>query len=145
MSRPDQSFENHAMMVHGYHYGATGMVMLPTLFFAYRTVTAFSLDTLALLIFCVGVILIGLYARLFPLGVQDRVIRVEERLRMERLLPDDLQGRIGGFTIDQCVALRFASDDELPELARRVLEEGMVDRKSIKRAVKNWRADHNRI
>jgi Family of unknown function (DUF6526) len=145
MSKTAQSFENHAMMVPGYHYWATGMVMLPTLFFAYRTVTAFSLDALALLVFCVGVVLTGLYARLFPLGVQDRVIRVEERRRMERLLPDDLQGRISEFTIDQCVALRFASDGELPELARRVLEEGLADRKSIKRLVEHWRADHSRI
>lgn len=85
------------------------------------------------------------YTRAFPIGVQDRVIRLEERLRMERLLPADLKPRIGDFSTDQLIALRFASDAELPDLARRVLEEDMTDRDAIKRAVKGWRPDHQRI
>ena len=64
---------------------------------------------------------------------------------MERLLPDDMKARIGDFSTAQLVGLRFASDDELPDLARRVLDEGMTDRKAVKGAVKNWRADDQRI
>jgi hypothetical protein len=70
---------------------------------------------------------------------------LEERLRMETLLPDDLRPRIGEFTTGQLIGLRFASDEELPDLARRVLDEGLTDRKAIKQAVKSWRADHQRI
>ncbi|MEJ2203706.1 MAG: DUF6526 family protein [Gemmatimonadota bacterium] len=92
-----------------------------------------------------ALILVSYYARTFALGVQDRLIRLEERLRMERLLPDDLRARIGEFSTEQLVGLRFASDDELPELARRVLAEGITDRKVIKKSVGNWRADHQRI
>jgi hypothetical protein len=90
-------------------------------------------------------ILVGfLFARLFALSVQDRVIRMEERQRCERLLPGDLQVRIVEFEPGQLVALRFASDAELPALARKVLDEKLKDRKAIKRLVKSWRADYLR-
>jgi hypothetical protein len=78
------------------------------------------------------------------LRVQDRVIRLEERLRMQRLLPADLQERIGEFAPGQLVALRFASDSELPGLARKVLDDKVAGGKAIKQMVKNWRADYLR-
>lgn len=146
MSETPQSFETHAKIVPGYHRWATALVVLPTLYFAYRAVADFySVERTADFLFAVGVILIGLYARVFALRAQDRVIRLEERLRMERLLPADLKARIPDFSTGQLVALRFASDEELPELARRVLDEGITDKKVIKQAVKNWRADHQRV
>jgi hypothetical protein len=83
-------------------------------------------------------------ARGMALKVQDRVIRLEERLRFERALPADLHPRIEEFTIDQLVALRFASNAELPELARKVLEEKLNDRKAIKQMIKTWRPDFSR-
>jgi hypothetical protein len=73
------------------------------------------------------------------------VIRLEERLRYQQLLPDDLKPRINEFTIHQLVALRFASDAELHELARKVLDNKLNSRKAIKQMIKNWRADHQRI
>jgi uncharacterized membrane protein YciS (DUF1049 family) len=121
------------------------MLLVPTLWFAYQTVTDFSINALMFQVFAVGLIIAVLFARLFPLGVQDRVIRLEEQMRLARLLPDDLRDRVGDFTTNQLVGLRFAPDDELPDLARRVLDEGMSDRKAIKQAVKNWRADNQRI
>ena len=83
-------------------------------------------------------------ARGMALSVQNRVIRLEERLRYEKLLPADLQPRIGEFTVAQLVSLRFASDAELPALARKVLDEKLTDRKTIKQMVKNWKADYLR-
>lgn len=85
-----------------------------------------------------------LSARIMALTVQNRVIRLEERLRCERLLPADLKPRIGEFTVDQLVALRFASDEELPALARKVLDEKIAERKAIKRLIKNWKPDYLR-
>jgi hypothetical protein len=145
MSERPQSFESHAKIVPGYHRWATGLVVLPTLYFGYRALFGFSWDGLALFLLAVGVILVGFYARYFPLRVQDRVIRLEEQLRMERLLPPDLKARARELTADQLVALRFASDGELAELVRRVLDEKITDKREIKRAVRSWRADHQRM
>ena len=145
MSEMPQSFDNHAKFVTGYHKVTTPLLMLPTLYFGYLALFDFSVERAAFFLFCVGATFAAFYARFFPLGVQDRLIRLEERMRMERLFPADLKARIPEFTPSQCVALRFASDEELPVLARRVLEQSMTDRNEIKRAVKSWRADHARI
>ena len=144
MSEPAQNFENHAKIVKVFLW-ANVLLVFPTLYFAFLAVTDFSLERVALFLFCVGAMIIAFYARVFPLGVQDRVIRLEERLRMERLLPHELRDRIPDFTTEQLVGLRFTSDEELTDLARRVLYEDISDRKEIKGAVRNWRADHQRI
>jgi small-conductance mechanosensitive channel len=145
MATPTQSFENHAKMVPAFHYVATPIFLVVFLWFGYRTATDFSLDRLFFQLFLVYVLIVAAFSRLFPLGVQDRVIRLEERLRLERLLDDELRARIPELTTRQLIALRFASDAEVGELARRVLAGDFADTKSIKRAVKNWRADHQRI
>lgn len=145
MSDSPQTFEAHAKIVPGYHRWTTALLVLPTLYFGYRAVADFTADRAVFFLFCVGVLFAALYARVFPLGVQDRVIRLEERMRMEKVLPPDLRPRISELATKQLVALRFASDDELPELTRRVLEQGLSDPKEIKRAIRAWRADHQRI
>jgi hypothetical protein len=85
-----------------------------------------------------------LSGRRFALSVQDRVIRLEERLRYQRLLPADLQPRIDEFTVAQLVSLRFACDAELSALARKVLDDKMQERKAIKQLVKTWKPDYLR-
>jgi uncharacterized membrane protein YciS (DUF1049 family) len=145
MSGSPQSFESHAKIVPLYHRWATALIVLPTLYFGYRAALDFSVDRLALFLFAVGMALVALFARVFPLGVQDRLIRLEERLRMEQLLPQDLKVRIPELTTKQLVGLRFASDEELPDLVRRVLTEGIADKNEIKRVIKRWRPDDQRI
>jgi len=145
MSETRQSFENHARIVPGYHRWTAALVALPTLYFAYRAALDFSVDRLALFLFSVGVVLATTYTRVFPVGVQDRVIRLEERARMERVLPAELRARIPDLTTRQIVSLRFASDAELPDLVRRVLAGELAGRNEIKRAIRDWRADHQRI
>ena len=145
MSQRSQSFEHHAKMVPAFHYVGFPILLVLLVWTVVRVARAPSVDSLMAFLLLVVLILAFFFARIFALGVQDRVIRLEERLRMERLLPDDLKGRIMEFTTEQLIGLRFASDEELPELARRVLDEGMKDRKSVKRAVANWKADHQRI
>jgi Family of unknown function (DUF6526) len=73
------------------------------------------------------------------------LIRLEERMRMRELLPADMQSRIGEFTPDQLVAIRFASDGELPALSTAVLSGNIQKRAEIKKMIKNWRADHCRV
>lgn len=85
------------------------------------------------------------WSRFMPLRAQDRIIRLEERTRLERLLPADLRGRIGELTERQLIAIRFAPDDEVPELTRRTLDGELKSPTDIKRAIRNWRADHFRV
>jgi hypothetical protein len=94
----------------------------------------------------VGAALIALFvmARNSVVTVQDRLIRLEMRLRLAGALPADLCPRIPEFTVAQLVSLRFASDAELPALARKVLDEKLSDRKGIKQLVKDWQADYLR-
>ncbi len=145
MSDQAQSFDNHARMVPAYHYVLFALVLIVLIWSVARLVGDPSLDRVMVVLLTAVLVLTAFFARAFPMGVQDRVIRLEERLRMETLLPDDLRPRIGEFTTGQLIGLRFASDEELPDLARRVLDEGLTDRKAIKQAVKSWRADHQRI
>lgn len=85
------------------------------------------------------------FVRSNAIVVQDRVIRLEERLRLERLLPEQLRPRIGELSLGQLVALRFASDDELAELTSLVLDEGLTGRTEIKKRIRTWRPDHLRV
>jgi hypothetical protein len=84
-------------------------------------------------------------SRSMPLRAQDRIIRLEERARLERVLPADLRGRVGELTAAQLVAIRFAADDEVPELTRRTLNGELKSQGDIKRAIRNWRADTLRV
>jgi cell division protein FtsL len=145
VSNLSQDFDNHTKFVPAFHFVAFPLLFFPTLFFLYRAVTAFSIDNLMMALFAVAALIVMFLARLFPLGVQDRVIKLEETLRMQELFPDDLKARIGELSTAQFVGLRFASDEELADLTRKVLDGGLDDRKSVKQAVKNWRADNVRI
>ncbi|MEP6549769.1 MAG: DUF6526 family protein, partial [Gemmatimonadales bacterium] len=89
---------------------------------------------------------LGLWvSRAMPLRAQDRIIRLEERSRLERLLPADLRDRIGELTPGQLVAIRFGSDEEIPDLTRRTLNGELKSQAEIKRAIRDWRADHLRV
>jgi hypothetical protein len=82
--------------------------------------------------------------RMYPLRVQDRVIRLEERLRLQALAPPQWHSQIHRLTEDQLIGLRFAADDEVVALAKQALEHNL-NRKQIKERIKNWRADYFRV
>jgi hypothetical protein len=91
-------------------------------------------------------LVIGIFlSRVMPLRAQDRIIRLEERIRFEKVLPTDLRGRIGDLTAEQMIGLRFAPDDEVPDLTRRALSGELKTRSDIKNAIRNWRPDHLRV
>ena len=140
-----QTYQNHTRWVPGYHFLLMPILVLNLGWSLYRLVTSFSFETVVGLLLAFGLALGFLFARVFALAAQDRVIRLEERLRMQTLLPDDLKPRINEFTTSQLIALRFASDAELPALARRVLDEKIAERKPIKEAIETWRPDYQRV
>jgi len=120
--------------------------VLPVMLFNFvwaivRVVRAPSGGSVEAMVVALALVLLALYARMFALAVQDRVIRLEMQLRMQGVLPANLRPRIPEFTVNQLVALRFASDAELPGLAGKVLGENINDRKAIKRMIQNWQAD----
>ena len=82
--------------------------------------------------------------RLYALKVQDRVIRLEERLRLQALAPAEWHPQIYRLTEDQLIGLRFAADDEVVELAKQALEHNL-NRKQIKERIKDWRGDYWRV
>lgn len=141
----EQNFANHTKYVPAFHFFVLPVLFLNIGWSIYRWKTSLWSTDGAIWVLTSVAILVGfLFARLFALSVQDRVIRMEERQRCARLLPADLQARIVEFEPGQLVSLRFASDAELPALARKVLDEKLKDRKAIKQLVKNWRADYLR-
>lgn len=139
-----QQLSNHARYVPGYHFVLSTLLLLLLGWAVTRLVRAPGMPAALELVLAVSLILMYWYLRAFAVRVQDRVIRLEERLRMATLLPAELQRRIPEFSPEQLVALRFASDGELSALARRVLDEQITDTKVIKQLVREWRADHLR-
>src|ERR671912_527782 len=120
MSEP-QSFKNHARIVPLFHGFAFPIVAINMFWTLYRAVTRPSWDTAIAALVGMALVALFFFARIFALTVQDRVIRMEMRLRLREVLPPDLVPRIPELTRGQLVALRFASDAELPFLTRRVL------------------------
>ncbi len=141
---PAQNFKNHARFYPPFHFVLGPLLIFNLIWTIVRLVRNPSIETTMLVVVAVCLFLTAFVARTMALTVQDRVIRLEMRLRMRELCSPDLVARLAEFTPGQLVALRFASDAELPLLARKVLDEKLNDRKAIKSLIKNWEADHLR-
>jgi hypothetical protein len=141
----EQSFQSHTKSVPPFHFFVLPVLLTNLGFSIYWCVKTWFTVSGVLCVAVAAALFVGMVmVRAMAMKVQDRVIRIEERIRFERLLPADMHPRIGEFSIDQLVALRFASNAELPELARRVLEEKVNNRKAIKQMIKTWRPDSAR-
>jgi len=136
-----QNFANHSRLVPPYHMFVIPIFMINFIWRLVQLKDGITFASIMNVLLAIAFVILVLYARLFTLTVQDRVIRLEMRMRLERLLPADLRSRIPEFTVAQLISLRFAGDEELATLARQVLDEKLNDRKSIKRRIKNWQAD----
>jgi hypothetical protein len=139
-----QTFENHTRIVPGFHVVTFALLVINAIWSIYRMATAFSMETLVGLLVAAALLLLFVYTRRFATTVQNRVIRLEMKLRLREVLPASLRPRIDELTVRQLIALRFASDAELPDLCSKVLADRIHDQKAIKRMVRNWQADHLR-
>ncbi len=140
-----QSFDNHSRLIPLWHFVTAPVIIVIAIYDLYIVVTDFSFGSLVGLAGALALASIWVYARVFALTAQDRIIRLEEQLRLERLLPDELKSRIDEISVRQFVGLRFASDDELPDLTAKVLSGELNEPTDIKKNVQQWRADSHRV
>jgi hypothetical protein len=138
----EQSFKHHGRFVPLYHFFALPVLLINAVVQLYWWIKLGFAPVYFFRVLMAAALFFGvLYARLFALRVQDRLIRLEERVRYERALPEELRWRADELTMDQFVSMRFASDEELPQLMRTVLDEKLTERKAIKALIKNWKPD----
>jgi hypothetical protein len=141
MSTKTQTFASHTRWNPLYHFVAsplTGLYMVYALVQAFRAPSGASLWHA---VWAVGIWAAVLSARLMALTVQNRVIRLEMRLRLKDVLPAELQAKSRALSTRHLIALRFAGDAELPGLVERTLAGEFARPKDIKRAITNWQAD----
>ena len=139
-----QNYRNHARIVPAYHFGVFVPFLANFIWATYRLIGMFSGETLIAFLVSIALLLMFFSLRAQVLTVQDRVIRLEMRLRLRSSLPPTCRTTINGLSHKQLVALRFASDAELPELVREVLGGKLKTQKDIKMRVRDWQADYLR-
>jgi hypothetical protein len=142
--RSPQTFSNHVRIDPPFHY-----FVLPVFAISWIVSVVFAVRHPGFLhfwivIFNTAIIVAVIRFRLYALRVQDRVIRLEERLRLAALLPDSLRPQVMKLREGQLIALRFASDEEVPALVEQTLSANL-ERADIKKLVKNWRPDYWRV
>lgn len=140
-----QTYANHRRFHPLFHFIGIPIVSINLIV---RIVQAVRLPSLASwweVVVAAALIIAMFLARYYALNVQNRVIRLEERLRLERVLPPELRSRVGELRTGQLIALRFAPDEELPELTRAVLAGELQEKSAIKKKIRNWRGDWLRV
>ena len=141
----EQNFANHTKGL-PLPFIAAGLALAVNLLWALWILFRYpSLGSAIAVLTAAALIVIGVYSRTNAQIVQNRLIRLEERLRLASVLPADLRARIGDLSTAQLISLRFASDSEVTDLVREVLAGDIQDRKVIKAKIRNWRADHLRV
>jgi Family of unknown function (DUF6526) len=142
-----QNLKNHGRFDPPFHFFILPMLLLNLIFSIYVTIhhwpAHWALHLWWIAMSVVFFVMAG-RARDRALCVQDRLIRLEERLRLHALLPAEDRAHINELTVQQLIALRFASDDELPALVRKTLTQNL-EPKAIKQSIANWRGDYHRV
>jgi hypothetical protein len=139
-----QNYSNHARFDPAFHFFLMPVLLITLIATIVHLVMVPFFWSAWLVVLSITLIVIAGLARHYALKVQDRVIRLEERMRLSSLLPEPLHPRVWDLTERQLIALRFAPDAEVPELVARTLQENL-EPKQIKQAIQNWRADHFRV
>ena len=139
-----QNFQNHVRYNTLVHFVITPILFINLIWQIVRLSQEFTWDRAENLLLAVGLMLLSLAARSQVLTVQNRVIRLEESVRYHKLLPPDLAFQAEQLPTGNKIALRFASDEELPDLVRRIIGGEFQNSKEIKLAIKNWRGDYLR-
>jgi hypothetical protein len=139
-----QTYKTHRRVVPAYHFGVLLALLAYFIWSVYQLVQGFSGASVMGVILSVALMMFAISIRSQILRVQDRVIRLEMRLRLRENLPEDLASRAAHLPVRQLIALRFASDEELPTLVRDVVDGKVVNPNDIKQKIREWQADHLR-
>jgi hypothetical protein len=139
-----QTYKTHRRVVPAYHFGVLSALLAYFIWSVYQLVQGFTGAAVMGVILSVALMMFAISIRSQILRVQDRVIRLEMRLRLRENLPADLASRAAHLPVRQLIALRFASDDELPTLVRDVVDGKVVNPNDIKQKIREWQADHLR-
>lgn len=145
MENQQQNYENHVRWHSPFHFFAMPIVLLH---FIWSLVVLFrqpGWQTGENLVLAAALIVTVFLTRINALKAQDRVILLEEQLRFQRLFPKDFSKHLESLTTGQIIALRFAPDEELPELIQKIKAKTLTKGAEIKKAIKNWRADNHRV
>ncbi len=137
----EQSFQSHTRLLPPFHFFVLPVLLINLLNAGRHLWMDPTRSTGWSAIVALALLMLAFVSRVQALTVQDRVIRLEERLRLQRLLPPDLAGRIGSISRQQYVGLRFASDSEVVDLVRDILDGKITTSKEIKSRVKSWNPD----
>jgi hypothetical protein len=141
-----QTYKNHVRYYPLVHYFLTPVLLFNLIWQAIRLYQEPNWDRVENLLMAVAFIALSVAARLQALKAQDRIIRLEETLRFQRVLPAELAAQgISKLRAGQIIALRFASDEELADMVTRTLNGEFQNSKEIKLAIKNWRSDFLRV
>ncbi len=141
----EQNYNNHVRWYPPFHFVLAPIMLANLIFWIVRFYQRPGWDRGALVVLAIALIMLTFITRLFSLRCQDRLIRLEERLRYDRLLDPETAAKASNLNVSKIIALRFASDEELPGLVERVLAGELESQKDIKLQVKNWRADYFRV
>jgi hypothetical protein len=144
-SNPIQTFENHTRWHPVVHFFILPVTSINAIVMIVVAVRSFSWLAVWNAVMAIALAALAVIVRFYATKNQDRIIRVEETVRLWRILPPEMRPRIADLSTSQLVAIRFASDDEVPELVRAVLAGEVRGRKSIKQRIRNWRADTQRV
>lgn len=145
MAEGPQSYKSHRRYIPIYHFFVLPVVTINAVVEIVRLVRSPTLYQAWLVLFAIALAVFVNFPRYMAARVQDRVIRLEERMRLARLLPEELRGRIEELRPSQLVALRFASDEEVPGLVQRCFDGELTKADQIKREIKTWRPDYLRM
>ncbi|MDX6575791.1 MAG: hypothetical protein QOE96_1744 [Blastocatellia bacterium] len=145
MADTQQSYANHTRWHPPFHFFVVPVLLINFVWSVVDFVKAPGANEGRWIVVSAALVVLALVARTNALKVQDRIIRLEERLRYQQLLPADLSQQCGSLALGPTIALRFASDEELEGLVREVLGGRLAKPAEIKRAVKSWRADTSRV
>lgn len=139
-----QTFANHARLDPPFHLFILPVFAISLIITIVHLIMHPGLHSAWVVVFILAAAIAVTKTRTYALKVQDRVIRLEERLRLAILLDKPLRGRINELSESQLVGLRFASDAELPALVERALSQKMSN-KEIKKAIVQWKPDYWRV